>query len=171
MGIENLHRWQWALIGTIGGLLLAFPWTIAAPKRDPVMRQPLTSEEFVELLARVKSQRRRMRDMPSSRRKGGKISSPVRTWGRCVASVRVVCGCALSDREWRERGERAGVHGRAGIAGGGSLSLSVVEAAVGCADRGRGDRSGSAWRALVGGAGAAGWGGAGADARDRREFD
>ena len=71
MGIENLHRWQWALIGTIGGLLLAFPWTIAAPKRDPVMRQPLTSAEFVELLARVKAQSAQMRDVRIEPAEGG----------------------------------------------------------------------------------------------------
>jgi hypothetical protein len=63
MGVENLHRWHWALIGAVAGLLLALPWTIAAPKRDPVMRHPLTSEEFVEVLARVKAHSAQMRDV------------------------------------------------------------------------------------------------------------
>jgi prepilin-type N-terminal cleavage/methylation domain-containing protein/prepilin-type processing-associated H-X9-DG protein len=46
LNVQDLKRWHWAVIGAIGGLVGAFGVT-QAPSRDPVMRRPLTPDEFV----------------------------------------------------------------------------------------------------------------------------
>jgi prepilin-type N-terminal cleavage/methylation domain-containing protein/prepilin-type processing-associated H-X9-DG protein len=55
MSVEDLKRWHWALVGGALGLLVAFVWMSPGPARDPVLRRPLTSEQWVDLLGRVQS--------------------------------------------------------------------------------------------------------------------
>ncbi len=55
MSVEDLKRWHWALIGGALGLLIAWVWMSPGPERDPLLRRPMTSEQWVDLLGRVQS--------------------------------------------------------------------------------------------------------------------
>jgi len=50
MGIESLKFWHWMIAGAIVGSLIGYVSTLAGPERDPVMRFPLSPQQFVGML-------------------------------------------------------------------------------------------------------------------------
>lgn len=50
MPVEDLKLWHWLLIGAVLGALVGYASTFAGPDRDLVMRAPITTQQFADLL-------------------------------------------------------------------------------------------------------------------------
>src|SRR5437660_181550 len=53
MAVENLKFWHWMLLGAIAGMLVGYASTLTGPERDPLMRQPMTAQQFAGQLGKV----------------------------------------------------------------------------------------------------------------------
>ena len=52
MEIENLKFWHWMLLGAIAGALVGYASTLTGSDRDPLMRRPMTTEQFAAQLGK-----------------------------------------------------------------------------------------------------------------------
>jgi prepilin-type N-terminal cleavage/methylation domain-containing protein/prepilin-type processing-associated H-X9-DG protein len=79
MGIEQVRRWQWMLIGALAGLMLGWAIDSAPPRRDPVLRPPLTAEQFAQ---RITQQRDTINGVTVHPEQDGKqlVIGNVRDW-------------------------------------------------------------------------------------------
>ncbi len=49
MGVETIKRWHWLLIGLALGAVAGYVWMLPRFERDPVMRRPLTADQFASI--------------------------------------------------------------------------------------------------------------------------
>jgi prepilin-type N-terminal cleavage/methylation domain-containing protein/prepilin-type processing-associated H-X9-DG protein len=50
MGVEDLKLWHWIVLGAVLGALVGYASTFAGPDRDPILRTPITAQQFVDLV-------------------------------------------------------------------------------------------------------------------------
>jgi prepilin-type N-terminal cleavage/methylation domain-containing protein/prepilin-type processing-associated H-X9-DG protein len=55
MPVEDLKLWHWMVLGTVLGAIVGYASTFAGTDRDPVMRAPVTAQQFADLVTETSS--------------------------------------------------------------------------------------------------------------------
>ena len=71
MYLEDLKRWHWMLIGLIAGLAVGYAITLPVPKRDAIVRTPLSAEQFVAFVHVPAGNPRSIRNLQIDPAQGG----------------------------------------------------------------------------------------------------